>query len=250
MKDRIHPALFSMPVMVVLVLAVMPLNGDFYLSWINSDPQGDAEMAEWIHATRLFRYTSGVLWGQLLAFAVGVLVTRRHRHAVALAVAGATAVLLAATTVAVAFPLAAAVHGTSIRADTDPLLIQVVSRELAAYPLYAAAGVGTGVLLGDRRPPHWVWWPLGTAWVVASITGMVQDDTFDAPIALLWTVPPVAAGATVGLAGLAIDVNREPVVVGDTGTVAGVALLAGAMVWALLVNLLGLLVRRRSPVRR
>ena len=78
----------------------LPFNSGYYEYWINFDPQGEGQRQEWVQTRRIFRYTSGVLCGQLLALVVGVALSRRYRQAVALAVG----VLLAGVTALVAFP--------------------------------------------------------------------------------------------------------------------------------------------------
>lgn len=121
-------------------------------------------------------------------------------------------------------------------------------QELAAYPLYAAAGVGLGVLLGAGPARGWrrLLPPLLVAgWCVASLAGLLHDDGSGAPSWLLWTLPPMAAGAAAVLAGLSMDVWIEPpVLVGDRGGGAGAALLVGAAAYALGLNLLAGLARR------
>jgi len=246
-----HPAVWCLPLMGLLACAAMPFNTGFYEYWINFDPQGDGQQHEWVQTRRIFRFTSGILCGQLLALVVGVVLSRRHRHAVALALAVPVGALLAGVTVAVAFPLAAALEAGRPPAD-DSALQHVLLRELAAFPLYAAAGVGLGVLLAGRRRRRWhraVAVPLlGLGWCVATLTGLVQDDEFDAWPWLLWAVPFVAAGAAIALAGLSMDVwEVPPLLVGDRGRGAGVALLVSAGAYALVLNLAAVLaVRCRS----
>ncbi|WP_262287017.1 hypothetical protein [Micromonospora sp. MA102] len=239
-----HPAVWSLPAMALLVLAAMPLNDGFYDFWVNYDAQGDAQQYERIYTTRIFRHTSGFLCGQLLALLVGAALVRRNSQARALAVAVPLAVLLAGVSFAVAYPLARARTGSFLTTPPldDPVLVRVLLCELAAYPLYAAAGVGLGALLGRlrRRATRW---PLVVllllGWFVATMTGLLQDDRFNAPPGLLWAVPPIAAGTAIALAGLSLDVWVGPaVLVGDWGRGASVALLVGAAAYALGLNLL------------
>jgi hypothetical protein len=251
-----HPAVWSVSVMALLVFVAMPFNDGFYEYWVNYDPQGDAQQHEWIYMTRIFQYTSGVLCGHLLALLAGVALARRHAQATALVVAVPLAVLLAGVTFAVAYPLALASEGgyfTTAPLD-DPVLVRVLAHELAAYPLYAAAGVGLGVLLsgGPARGGRRLLLPLLVAgWCAATLTGLLQDDGFNAPYWLLWTVPPIAAGAAIALAGLSMDVWVEPpVLVGDWGRGASAALLISAAAYALGLNLLGGLAERRRRRRR
>jgi hypothetical protein len=130
------------------------------------------------------------------------------------------------------------------------VLVRVLVCELAAYPLYAAAGVGLGTLLNGRGPRRRrLLVPLlVVGWWVATLTGLLQDDGFDAPYWLLWTVPPIAAGAAIAMAGMSMDVWVEPpVLVGDWGRGASAALLVCAAGYALGLNLLGGLAGRRRP---
>lgn len=167
---------------------------------------------------------------------------------------GPLGVLLAGVTFAVGYPLARANEaGYPPTAPLDdPVLVRVLACELAAYPAYAAAGVGLGVLLGGpARGARRLILPLLVAgWCVASLTELLQDDQFNAPHFLLWTVPPIAAGAAIALAGLSMDVwARPPVLTGDWGHSASVALLVSALAYALGLNLLGCLAgrQRRHP---
>ncbi|TCB98404.1 hypothetical protein E0H26_08450 [Micromonospora zingiberis] len=251
-----HPVVWSIPVMALLAWISMPINDELYEFWVNYDPQGDAQQQESLHATRIFRYTSGVLGGQLLALLAGAALARRHSQATALAVAAPLGVLLAGVTVLVAYPLARAReagHRVGPAYD-DPVLVRVLLHELAGYPLLAAAGVGLGILLAGRRTSQRgaLLILLGLIWYAAMQVGLAQDDEFGGPSWLLWAVPPIAAGTAVALAGLALDVwSDPPLLVGDGGSSAGIALLVGAGAYALGLNLLGVLVgrRRRRPTR-
>ncbi|WP_341720786.1 hypothetical protein QQG74_14390 [Micromonospora sp. FIMYZ51] len=232
----------------------MPFNDALYEFWVNYDPQGDAQQHERFYATQIFRYTSGVLSGQLLALLAGAALARRHAQAIALAIAVALGVLLAGVTVLVAYPVASAREASqgAGRAFDDPVLVRVLLHELAGYPLLAAVGVGLGILLAGRRTGNRIalLTLLGMAWYGATQVGLAQDDEFVGPSWLLWAVPPIAAGTAVALAGLSLDVWSEPpALVGDAGYRAGIALLVSAGAYALGLNLLGVLVdrqRRRS----
>ncbi|WP_433281529.1 hypothetical protein [Micromonospora sp. CA-244673] len=238
-----HPAVWSLPAVALLALVAMPFNDGFYNFWVNYDAQGGAQQHESLHATRIFRYTSGSLCGQVLALLAGAALARRNTQARALAVAVPLAALLAGATFAVAYPLARAREGsfwTTPPLDA-PVLARVLLCELAAYPLYAAAGVGLGALLKGRRPA--VRWSLAllllAGWAVTTMTGLLQDDQFNAPYVLLWAVPPIAAGTAIALAGLSMDVwVVPPVLVGDWGRGASAALLVSAAAYALGLNLL------------
>src|SRR4051812_23002707 len=104
-----HPAVWCLPLMALLVWVALPLNESFYLRWVNFDPQGPVEQQEWAYTTRIFRFSSGLLWGQLLALLVGIALSRRHRQIVALMIAAPLGALLAGVTVAMAY---VAAHAT------------------------------------------------------------------------------------------------------------------------------------------
>jgi hypothetical protein len=254
-RTMTHPAVWSLPVMALLVFVAMPLNEGYYGFWVNFDAQGGAQQHEWISTTRIFKHTSGFLCGQLLALLVGAALVRRNSQTRALAVAVPLAVLLAGVSFAVAYPLARGRTGSSLTTPAldDPVLVRVLLCELAAYPLYAAAGVGLGALLSGRLRRRATRWPLVLllvlGWFVATMIGLLQDDRFNAPYGLLWAVPPIAAGTAVALAGLSTDVwAAPPVPVGDWGRGAGAALLVSAAAYALGLNLLAAWAgRRRGP---
>jgi hypothetical protein len=257
-RTAAHPAVWPVPVMVLTVLVMMPINERFYEFWVNYDSQGDAQQHEWYYATRIFRYTSGILYGQLLALLAGAALSCRYAQARALAAAIPLAVLLAGVTFAVAYPLARVREGTYFTTAPldDPVLVRVLLSELAAYPLYAAAGVGLGTLIGGRLRRRAARWPLALiplfllGWMVATMIGLVQNDQFNGPYALLWAVPAIAAGTAIALAGLSMDVWANPaVLVGDWGRGASTALLVSAGAYALGLNLLAGLVERHHRHR-
>jgi hypothetical protein len=257
-----HPAVWSVPLMALLVVATDWYNSEFFYDFfVNGDPQGDVQGAESAFTDHVFTYTSGVLYGQVLSAVVGVVLARRHRHGVALLVAAVLSAVLAAVTALVGRALVEPVVGVAVGMAFDHAAPRrVLLTELAAYPLYAACGVGLGFLVW-RLPGGWRRLLLGSlavGWIVATTTGLMQDDRFEAPAWLLG-LPPVAAAASVALAALS---GAEPLVfdpanpaameiVGDWGRGAGVALLVGALAWAVLLNvaawLVGLIGRRRGP---
>jgi hypothetical protein len=244
-----HPAVWSLPVMALLVWLAMPFNDGFYETWVNYDPQGDAQQHEWTSTRWIFRCTSGVLCGQFLSVLVGVVLARRHRQVAALAMAVPLGALLAAVTAVVGFPLAEVFGIRQLQTAPlrDPVLVRLLECELAAFPLCAVAGVGVGVLLTSlpRRRRRWLMAGLGVAWWIAALFGLLQDDKFGGPHGMLG-MPPVAAGAAVALAGLSVDVWAvPPVLVGDWGRGASIALLTGLAAYALIFNLFGFLVGRR-----
>jgi hypothetical protein len=236
----LHPAVWCLPVMALLAWAAMSVNGGFYEFAVNYDPQGDAQQQEWQNYTRLFRYTSGMVVGQLLAVLVGVALSHWHRQVIALVLAIPLGALLALVSVGAAHPLAAMQQTGRFAASPyhDPVLLPVLLRELAAYPLVAVAGVGLGILLRGRRVLPAV---LLLGWCVATLTGLFQTGTNHAWPWLLWTVPPVAAGTALALAGTSLNEESvPPVLLGDWGHRASIALLVGAAAWAVALNLLAL----------
>jgi hypothetical protein len=250
-----HPAVWSIPVMAFVVIMARFLNEGYYDKLVNYDPQGDDQLYEWRRTTLIFRYTSGVLFGQLLALVAGAALARRHVWAVALPIAVPLGIVLAAVSFTVASLLGPVGPDTyvSYAPFDDPVVVRVLVRELAAYPLYACAGVGLGVLLGGRR--GWqvrtlLWIPVGLVWLVATITGLLQDDGGDAPHWLYWAVPPIAAATAIALTGLSMNVSLFPQVLqGDWGREASAALLVSAAAYAVALNLLAVLVEYRRRRR-
>jgi len=249
-RVALHPAVWCLPVMALLVHLAMPFNNEYYEFFVNFDPQGDYQQQEWQHTERVFRYTSGVLCGHLLALLVGAALSRRHRQLVALAVAVPLGGLLALVAVAVAFSKARSLEADWVvgPAVDDPILMPVLLRELAAFPLFAAAGVGLGILL-PRLRRYGVKVLLLAGWVVATLTGLLDEaDTWPW---LIWTVPVVAAGAAIVRAGLSVDLLTEPPeLVGDGGRGASIALLVGVTAYAIGLNLAAHLAQRRRLARK
>jgi len=223
-------------VVAVLAWLAMPFNDGFYESFVNYDPQGDAQQYEWVATRWIFRYTSGVLCGQFVAVVAGVALARRHRHLRALLFAAPLGVLLAGATVAVAFPLAGSFPaGSHPPPLTDPVLVRLLWFELAAYPLWAVAGVGVGVLAGRRRL---LLAGLGVAWWIAAAVGLLQTETYGWTAVVLPVLPPLAASTAITLAGLSMDPWADPPVPdGDWGRGASLALVCGLIAYALALNL-------------
>ena len=218
-----HPAAWAVPLLVVAAVAVLPLNDAYYETVVNYDPQGDEQLYEWRRTTAIFRQTTGLLLGQLIALLAGELLARRHRLPVALAVAALLGAALAAT----AFTVGRVV-GSEPPLD-DPVFVRMVARELAMYPLYACAGVGLGALLRH--------WPRARAavlvmvvvptWCVATLIGLSQHDHW-----LYWVVPPIGAARAVAL----LD---APAVAWGGRAVVGVAS------YAIALNLIAMVIARR-----
>lgn len=239
-----HPLVWSVPLTVLLVVVLMPVNDGFYEMWINYDPQGAEQQWEWRYNRQVMRRTSGMLCGHVLAFVVGVLTARRHRQAVALAVAALSGTVLAAVTIAVAWPLAGdlfRVPGAEVfRAPGVPYWAL-----LTAYPLYALAGVGLGALLVGARISRLAGIAVILGWPAAGMAGLIQDDGLGFPSVLLWLVPPLAAATAIGMASLSRDVwVPSSVPPGDWGQEAAVALIGGLVAYAVMLNLIAL--RRRG----
>ena len=240
--------------MVLLVVVLMAVNDGFYEAWINYDPQGGEQQWEWRYNRQVMRRTSGVLCGHVLAFAVGVLTARRHRHAVALAVAALSGTALAAVTVAVAWPLG----GDLFRVSDGEVLWGPGGVEgvpywalLTAFPLCALAGVGLGVLLAGVQINRQARIAVGVAvflgWPVVVMAGLMQDDRLGFPSVLLWLIPPLAAATAIGMASLSRDVwDYSLVPPGDWGHEAAVALAGGLVAYAVVLNLAAVARRRRS----
>jgi hypothetical protein len=239
--------LWSLPVMALLVLAARPFNNSFYELVVNYDPQGDAQQHEWVYTTGIFQHTSGFLCGQLLAVLAGIALGRRHEWPGAVLRALGIGVLLAAVAFTVAVPLG--LSGRQPAPFADPVLVRVLVCELVAYPLFATAGAGLGTVVRGRSLAPLVLL-LVVGWCAGTVTGLLQDDRLSWPLWLLWTVPPVAAAATVALAGLSVDVGSDtPVVVGDWGRGSSVALLVGVTAYALGLTVWGGLAERRRRRR-
>ncbi|MEH1130496.1 hypothetical protein [Micromonospora sp. CPCC 206061] len=228
--------LLSIPLVTALAVILLPLNDGYYELWVNYDPQGDAQQHEWQYTTRAFRYTSGVLCGQLVALLAGAALAVRHR-AWALAAAVPLGVLLAAVTFAVAY----ARDGRGPLDDVG--IARLVAVELAAFPLFAAVGVGLGLLLARR----WRLLPLALpAFAVLWAIGLMQDDRWAGPMWILWLLPPLAAAAAIPLTTMSVDVGADPpVTLGDGGQGALIALVGGLLLYAGSLHLLGLVLDRR-----
>jgi hypothetical protein len=257
-RERRHPVVWAVPLLALVATVAWVCNGGFS-DMVNSDPQGEFQLDEWNRMTAIFQHTTGLLYGQLLALIVGAALAARHRFAVALALAGLLAGALAAT----AFfagqllgPLGAADHGDYLPMG-DPVFIRMLVRELVAYPLYAFSGVGLGVLTRNWLVPRTgpliaLMVPL---WMVGTLVGLFQQDGGDAPHWLYWVAPPIAAATAVSLSALSLTerfgpaATAEPVLLGDWGNEASIALLASATVYAVVLNLLAVTVvpQRRDP---
>jgi hypothetical protein len=68
----------------LVAIAAHPLNDTYYDSLVNFDPQSEEQLNEWRRTTLIFRYTTGLLFGQLLALLVGAVLAGRHRMPAAL----------------------------------------------------------------------------------------------------------------------------------------------------------------------
>lgn len=231
--------LLSIPLVALLAAILLPLNDGFYEFWVNYDPQGDAQQYERRQTTIAFRYTSGVLCGQLVALLAGAALASRQR-AWALATAMPLGAVLAATVLAVSY----ARDGSGPLTDAD--IARLVAVELAAFPLFAAVGVGLGLVLGRR----WFLLPLALpTFAIMWAIGLMQEDRWGGPEWLLWLLPPLAAATAMPLTTLSVDVWLDPpVTVGDGGKGALIALVGGLILYAGSLNLLGMVFSRRRRV--
>jgi hypothetical protein len=245
---------WAVPLVALVAIAVHPGNDNYYDSMVNYDPQGDEQLHEWQRTTLIFRYTTGLLLGQLLALLVGVVLARRHRMPVALVIAAPLATAMAAVVFGVGQWLGP--HGTPMQISyeplDDPVFVRMVVRELVAYPLYALAGVGLGVLVRNwiAQRGELLVCLLAAGWLAATFAGLVQDDEGAAPHWLYWAVPPLGAAAAVALSGTSMEVwALEPVVRGDWGDGASIGLVAGAVLYALLLNVLAVTLTPTTDAR-
>lgn len=238
-----HPLVWAVPLAALVAIGAHPLNDTYYDSLVNFDPQSDEQLHEWGRTTLIFRHTTGLLFGQALALLVGAVLAGRHRMPVALTIAAPLATAMAAVVFAVGQWLGP--YGSSLNIVyeplDDPVFVRMVVRQLVAYPLYALAGVGLGVLvrnwIASRR--ELVVCLLAAGWLVATFAGLVQDDEGAAPHWLYWALPPLGAAAAVALSGKSMEVwALEPSVPGDWGDGASTALVVGATLYAVLLNLL------------
>ncbi|MEV4281155.1 hypothetical protein [Actinoplanes xinjiangensis] len=238
-------ALRTIPVMVLLVIVLMPVNEGFYVTSINYDAQGDSQQWEWRYNREVMRNTSGYLAGHMLALITGVWLARRHRYPSAVALAAGIGTALAAT----AFLTAHLLGGERVRVAADgralwePAVIGEVPYGplLAAFPLYALAGAGLGVLLAGRPRSRAARIAAGTAlllgWWVATATGLMQDDRLGLPLWSLVVLPPLAAATAIGMASLSLDAwDLHPALAGDWGDTAAGALLIGLTAWTAVVT--------------
>ena len=198
----------------LLVVLLMKLNADYAEAWVNGDAQGEDQELELYYTGVVFTRTAGHTAGQLLALVLGAMLTLASSVAtrpipparVGAALLGGA--VLALVNVAVAVPLAAAVypathpamaerHSYGMTFDAvplhDPGVLRVLVTGLAAFPLYALAGVIWATII--RR---WQWWILiATSWLPAAGCGVIApriaDDVGPAWTFLLCTlVPPIA----------------------------------------------------------
>ncbi len=264
--DRAHPelmrVLWAIPAMVLLVVALMSVNEGFYEQMINYDPQGDGQQWEWGYHRQVMRATSGVLVGHVLAFVTGMWLARRYPHRTALPSASGLGVVLAL----VAFGTARLVSGGPRLRSPGPAGVEDPRywALILAFPLFAAAGVGLGKLIG-ARPVESVQAGSGEeqrrltrkaavvvlatlGWLVVTAAGLLEDDRLSLPAVLLWLLPPLAAATVIGMGALSLDVwDLNPAFTGDWGEAAAFALAGCLTAWAVLLNVAA---RSRTRSRR
>ncbi|MGW3615108.1 hypothetical protein ACWD6N_35810 [Micromonospora sp. NPDC005163] len=284
------PLLWLLPVLVVsAAVLLMPMNADYYMTWVYYDPQTDYERLEQYYVDGVFSYTSGVLVGHLLALLFGAgLVLADHpprRTLVALArwpdpgtappdpgtalpaklvVAVLGGVAFALLNLVVTVPLAGAVVGTppgvaemraagvSFRPEllTDPGVRLAMLTGFGAYPLFAALGVGLAALLGR------VWRVVTVVllwWLTMLVPGffVVGQPRDDAVLmsVVLLLVPPIAQYASMHWLALT---GYEPGhgAPEGYGELAAVGLVVGVLAYAILAYLAGSAVFRSRLRRR
>lgn len=227
--------LWTIPAMVSLVLILLPVNEAFSIEWVNYDPQGDGQHWEWGFHREVMRATSGMLCGQVLAFAAGVWLAHRHRHPVALGLAASLGTVLGV----VAFGTARLAAGERRMEGPGgvPLAEPRYWALVLAFPLFALLGVGVRRLLRSRGAPLAVL--AGIGWFIMTAVGLLMDGRDGPAVGWLLALPPLAAARSIGLATGSVDAEAEvPVVTGDWGQAAAIALLCGLTGWVVLVNVL------------
>jgi hypothetical protein len=236
-----------MVALVTFAIVAWPFNVGFYEFAVNQDPEGEDQLYEWQRTTLIFRHTTGVLCGQVVALITGAALVRRHRWPAALAIAALFAAALAVTAF-VAGQLLGRVGESfdiSYTPTDDPVFVRMLVRELAAYPLYALAGVGIGGLLRHRlhRRARLLVALVVPAWVVVTLVALTEDDAGNVAHWLYWAVPPIGAAAALAQSALSMDadVGIDLVLRGDWGDHASMAMLIGAAGYALLLTMLAVL---------
>jgi hypothetical protein len=237
--------LWAIPVVVLLAVVLIPVNEEFYVTSINYDAQGESQQWEWRYNREVMRNTSGYLCGHVAALITGAWAARRHRYPAALGIAAAVGAAMAGAV----FTTAWALGGERLRVATDgrtlwePAVIGDVPHGplLAAFPLYAVAGAGLGVLLAGRPRSRGARIAAGVAllfgWYVVTVAGLMQDDRLGLPLGALVLVPPLAAAAAIGMASLSLDAwDLHPELTGDWGHTAAGALLIGLTGWTAVIT--------------
>jgi hypothetical protein len=244
----------------VLVVLLMEPNADYAEAWVNGDAQGEDQELELYYTGVVFTRTAGHTSGQILALVLGAMLTLTGRpppsgeiRPIPPARVGAGLVggaILALVNVVVAVPLAAAVYPATHPAMADrysygmtfdavplhdPGVLRVLVTGLAAFPLYAVAGVIWATMI--RR---WQWWILiGIGWLPAVGCGVIVQGvavdvgpawsfllcTLMPPIATVVSAQSTAAEQYVWL-GIGSLAERYP------PPLAAAAVLAGPMLYA------------------
>ncbi|HWS36026.1 MAG TPA: hypothetical protein VN408_25230 [Actinoplanes sp.] len=242
-------ALWTIPLAVVLGLALLPLNEWLYEELVNFDPQGEGQQWEWRYHREVMRNTSGVLAGHLLTFVVGMALARRRVVAVLTGIGIGVAVV----------GTARLVGGSRARVGGDGLVLwePAVTLEeprywalLLAFPLFALVGAEFGILLAQRRRVVPVAVLAGVGWFFMTLVGLTTGARTGAPEVWFWLLPPLAAARVIAMAVASVSAESVPqTVIGDWGQAAAIALVGGLTGWAVL---LGVAVwwRSRSTARR
>lgn len=170
-------------VTVVAAISLMDTNLNAYEEWINFDPQGADQQWENLQTSAALTYTSGHSVGHLCAFQSGVLLaalTGGQSRRLRLTLATSGGVVLAAASLFAALPLAHNRLGTlwmvsELASDgfdvhnrllDDSAVLAFLAGGVLAFPLWAAAGLGSGLL---RRP--FTAAAVGLAWYPISLMG-------------------------------------------------------------------------------
>lgn len=226
---------------------MMPLNADFYLDWVYFDPQTRNENAHKAYLTAAFCATSGSVLGQWLAFGYGLMLAdARRRMWPCLALAALAGAGMAAVNGVVASRLAPS-HVEDLALLHDPGVERLVAAELAAYPLLAIAGVGLG-RIARRMVIAWLAWPAAVG-ACAFVTPFLPVMLALPWPVVFWTtalLPPVSGQITALAVAAEHDPDNPAAAAWHLGTAAMAGMLAGALLYAVVLNLLA---QRRAHKR-
>lgn len=198
---RCWPLWLLLPVVAVVGWALLPVNADLYLTYINHDPEGPTQLLERYRTDVFAVYTSGLGSAQLFALVAGAFLVLRDPRLTArtpnaadpgplivakAVVAGLLGLVLAGADLAVVLPsayshlaarpvLTQSNIGVVSRLDlTDGPVWMVVLSAGLGVAMFAVIGVGLAARLGR-------WWPFGVLAGVLSLTALLYlvADRFD-----------------------------------------------------------------------